>query len=112
MAEDGAWDLDAYAAEVSSEPFRFRLGGREFAAVHMSDINWLDAAGGEDFGPITGHQYLKLALGDQWADFAKIRLPSKAYNELQRRWYKHCGVDLPELDASAGSSETGTAPGQ
>lgn len=110
MAANGhgeVYDLDAYVAEVSHEPFRFRLGGVEFEAAHMSDIDWLPVAGGEDLtGNITGHQYLKLALGDQWEKFTKIPLSSEGYNELQRRWYKHAGIDLGEPDASPVSSET------
>jgi hypothetical protein len=104
---DGVWDLDAYAAEAQKEPFRFRLGGTAFTVPHISDIDWLSVAGGEDFGAMpTGHELLKLALGDQWKAFTDIPLSSEGYNELQRRWHRHSGIDLGEQDASPVSSET------
>ncbi len=111
VAGDDVFDLDAYAAEARQEPFRFRLGGQEFAAAHMRDINWQGIAGEEEFGaPRTGHELLKLALGDQWEKFEQIGLSSGGYNELQRRWHEHCGIDLGESGASDGSSEP--TPGQ
>lgn len=106
-SEAAVFDLDTYAAEARKEPFRFRLGGVEFEAAHISDIDWIAAAGGDDFSaPLTGHELLKRALGGQWEKFTAIPLSSEGYNELQRRWHKHSGIDLGESGASPGSSET------
>ena len=108
---DGVFDLDVFVKESAKTPFRFRLAGREFTAAHMADIDWLPVAGGKDFdGLLTGHQFLKLALGDQWDEFAEIPLASSGYNELQRLWYEHSGVELGESPASDGSSPTTPEP--
>ena len=108
---DGVFDLDVFVKEAKKEPFRFRLAGREFTAAHMADIDWLPVAGGKDFsGLLTGHEFLKLALGDQWEEFTEIPLASGGYNELQRRWYAHSGVELGESQGSGDSSETTPEP--
>ena len=108
---DGVFDLDVFVKEARKEPFRFRLAGREFTATHMADIDWLPVAGGKDFtGQLTGHEFLKLALGEQWEEFTAIPLASGGYNELQRRWYAHSGVELGESAGSGGSSPTTPEP--
>ena len=108
---DGVFDLDVFVKEAKKEPFRFRLAGREFTAAHMADIDWLPVAGGKDFsGLLTGHKFLKLALGDQWEEFTEIPLSSGGYNELQRKWYAHSGVELGESQGSGGSSGTTPEP--
>jgi hypothetical protein len=46
---------------------------------------------------------LRLALGDEWADFRKVPMPQYKLMPLFKAWQKHCGMEPGESSASSGS---------
>lgn len=89
-----ALDLDAWCAEARQEPFVFVLGGHTFTLPHVGSMDW------QVTRDSTINQLLRTALGDDFETFNALHLPADGYNELQRRWFEHSGITLPESPAS------------
>lgn len=105
-ADDSPFDfnLDAVEAEVELRPFRVHFGGRRWEFAHMQELNaWdvIEAAEGGDIRAVIGS--MELALGDQWPEFRKVRLPQYKLMPLFEAWQTHCGLKPGESEASAGS---------
>lgn len=98
------FDLDAYQAEAQREPFSFSLAGKTFVLPHLSDLDW-HLGIGEDGRPgdPTVYTLLRSGLGDQWAQFNKLKLTAAGYNALWEKWQQHSGVELGESSASPAS---------
>jgi len=103
-----AFDLDAFIAESSSEPFRFTFGGVEFtwpsrldlrAERALVDGNLWDALKMQ-FGPGQYDKFLEVGEG---FDIEAVRALFDAHA-------KHLGSSLGEPSASAGSSSTTAKP--
>jgi hypothetical protein len=98
------FNLDAVKAEVASTPFRVHWDGRRFSFQHMQDLDcWelLAAADSGEANAVMGS--LRLALGDEWADFRKVPMPQYKLMPLFKAWQKHCGMEPGESSASSGS---------
>ena len=95
------FNLDAVRAEVDLAPFRVHFDNRRWEFAHLQDLDiWdlVEAAEGGDMGAITGA--FKLALGNQYEDFRKVRLPQYKMMPLFKAWQKHCGMEPGESQAS------------
>ena len=98
------FNLDAVEAEVELTPFRVHFGGRRWEFAHLQALDsWdlIEAAEGGDIAAVIGS--MRLALGDQYDDFRKVRLPQYKLMPLFEAWRKHCGLSEGESLASAGS---------
>lgn len=96
------FNLDAVKAEVDLAPFRIHWGGRRFEMQHLEALDiWglLEAAEGGDSAAMVGA--FREALGDQWEDFRKIKLPQYKLKALFTAYREHCGLEPGESDASA-----------
>jgi hypothetical protein len=95
------FNLDAVKAEVELTPFRFHFDGRRWEMAHLQDLDiWdlVEAAEGGDVKAMLGS--FKLALGDDFDDFRKIRLPQYKLTALFKAYQKHCGLEPGESAAS------------
>ena len=95
------FNLDAVEAEVELRPFRVNFGGRRWTFLHMQELDaWeaIEAAASGDVGVVV--ESMKLALGDQWDDFRKQRMPQYKLMPLFKAWQKHSGVSAGESEAS------------
>lgn len=95
------FNLDTVEAEVELTPFRVHFGGRRWEFAHMQDLDaWdlIEAAEGGELAAVKGS--MELALGDQWPEFRKIRMPQYKVMPLFNAWRDHCGVKQGESVAS------------
>lgn len=102
-ADDQPFDfnLDAVRAEVDLAPFRVHFDNRRWEFAHLQDLDiWdlVEAADGGDMSAVTGA--FRLALGDQYEDFRKVRLPQYKMMPLFKAWQRHCGMEPGESQAS------------
>jgi hypothetical protein len=104
------YDLDAVAAEIVREPFRFRYGGREWEFAHMADVDWrvISAADTGDMDAVKSA--FRVALGDQVKEFDKLPQPISVMNDLFGRWMAHSGLNEGESPASPVSSGSTAGP--
>ena len=77
-ADDQPFDfnLDAVRSEVDLAPFRVHYDGRRWEFAHMEGLDiWdlVEAAEGGEVTAMTG--VFRLALGDDFADFRKVKFP-------------------------------------
>ncbi|WP_432091832.1 hypothetical protein [Streptomyces sp. NRRL F-5630] len=102
-ADDEPFDfnLDAVKAESDLTPFRVHFDGRRWEFAHLEGLDiWdvVEAADGGDLQAVLGA--LRLALGDQYTEFRKIRLPQYKVMALFRAYQRHCGMEPGESEAS------------
>ncbi|MFJ5089966.1 hypothetical protein [Streptomyces sp. NPDC088674] len=102
-ADDEPFDfnLDAVKAESDLTPFRVHFNGRRWEFAHLEGLDiWdvVEVADGGDLQAVLGA--LRLGLGDQYAEFRKIRLPQYKVMTLFRAYQKHCGMEPGESEAS------------
>jgi hypothetical protein len=98
------FNLDAVEAEVDLTPFRVHFGGRRWEFAHMQELDaWdlIEAAESGELAAVKGA--MELALGDQWKEFRKIRMPQYKLMPLFNAWRDHCGIKPGESPASDGS---------
>lgn len=99
------YNLDAWIAESRREPFRFQLGGKQFAMPAaaeldksvLSSVN-LDRPSASDIETL-----MSIGLGDQWPEFNAQPAPLGALGELFKQWQRHEGVTVGESSASTDS---------
>jgi hypothetical protein len=104
------YDLDAAAAEIIREPFRFRYGGREWEFAHMADVDWRVISDADTGDMDAVKKAFKIALGDQAKEFDKLPQPISVMNNLFSRWLKHSGLNEGESLASLDSSGSTAGP--
>jgi hypothetical protein len=95
------FNLDAVKAEVELSPFRLHFDGRRWEMAHLQELDiWdlVEAAEGGDAKAMLGA--FKLALGDDFDDFRKIRLPQYKLTALFKAYQQHCGLEPGESAAS------------
>ncbi|MGC9544030.1 hypothetical protein [Streptomyces sp. UG1] len=88
------FNLDAVEPEQELTPFRFHWGGRRFVMRHLDDLDvWavLHLADAGDIAAMVGA--FEAALGDQWDDFRKIRMPQYKLRALFKAYREHCRID-------------------
>lgn len=106
-ADDEPFDfnLDALKPEAEHRPFLLHFAGRRWTLTNVNELNAWDiaaAAQGGEVEAVIGA--LRLALGDQWADFQKLQLPQWKVMPLFRAWKQASGdVDPGESSASSDS---------
>lgn len=103
-AASGVFDLDAVAAEATSEPFAFQHGGRTWTLPHLqdSDARWMLREGNPG-DQESMREMIQAGLGDQYPEFMKVPLSMRQVEHLFRAWTEHSGVDVGESGASSGS---------
>lgn len=95
------FNLDAVKAESDLVPFRVHFDGRRWDFDHMESLDiWdlVEAAEGGEVQAMIG--VFKTALGDNFTDFRKVRLPQYKMKALFDAYRKHCGLEPGESDAS------------
>lgn len=102
-ADDQPFDfnLDAVKSEVELTPFRVHFDGRRWELAHMEGLDVWDlaeAAEGGEISAMTG--IFRISLGDQWADFRKLKFPQYKMKALFNAYRKHCGMEPGESEAS------------
>jgi hypothetical protein len=102
-ADDKPFDfnLDAVKAEVDLTPFRVHFDGRRWEFAHMEGLNvWelVEAAEGGEVRAMIG--IFQAALGDDFADFRKVKFPQYKMKALFAEYRKHCGMQPGESEAS------------
>lgn len=102
MATDkpaAVFNLDGFKAEGELKPFPVNFKGKLYNMVHLDNLDGFDTIDAfmlNDAG--STKEVLKMALGDDHAEFRKGK-PSKAMlDELVKRYLAHCGVDTGKLD--------------
>lgn len=93
------FDLDAFAAETTSEPFRFRFGGDEFELPGTVDLRV--AAKLQD-GKVV--ESLQTLIGpDQWERLDGLPgvFDYRVARELFIQYGRHLGIDLGESPGSS-----------
>lgn len=104
----GYTDLDAYAAEATWEPFKFKWADREWFMVHQREIDtWDIIRDDEELEGLSRNEQIlelfELGLQDQWAEFKDIRLPLGVMDKLFDDYNAYCGTSPGEGKRSAGS---------
>ncbi len=102
-ADDQPFDfnLDAVRSEVDLAPFRVHYDGRRWEFAHMEGLDiWdlVEAAEGGEVTAMTG--VFRLALGDDFADFRKVKFPQYKMKALFAAYRQHCGLEPGESQAS------------
>jgi hypothetical protein len=93
-------NLDSLERETDEvkEPYSFVLDGRTWTALNPNDADWQDLA---DLDIRDLRAVLRLFLGDDYADFEKVRLPGWKVNKLSEAIVQHYGLaNLGEAPAS------------
>jgi hypothetical protein len=91
-------DLDTLEREGQpEEPFVTRLGGKEFTFSDPMETEWQDLV---VISPQDTVAFLRALLGDQYADFAKHRMPFWKLAHLTRSVQEYYGMLNPEGIAS------------
>lgn len=92
MAE--VFDLDAFIAEKTGEPFRFRFGGADYELPPSIDIR---IPGMLSNGDIAG-AFRRMVGADQWERISASDavLDQRAMLELVKRYVEHSGLGLGE----------------
>ena len=98
------FDLDAVKSEIDLTPWRVKFGGRRWSFEHLQGLDVWDLIEGADQGDLQqGIQVFKIALGDQFEEFRKIRLPQFKLEALFKQYEAHCGVKPGESEGSTSS---------
>ncbi|MEV7364244.1 hypothetical protein ACWENS_10735 [Streptomyces sp. NPDC004532] len=95
------FNLDAVQAEVELRPFRVHFNGRRWEFAHMEGLDiWdlVEAAEGGEVRAMIG--IFKAALGEDFADFRKVKFPQYKMKALFTAYRKHCGLEPGESEAS------------
>lgn len=105
-ADDKPFDfnLDAVKAETELLPFRVHFDGRRFEMAHLESLDVWDllvAAGQGDMGMMLAA--FKAALGGDYEEFRKVKLPQFKLKALFKAYQAHCGVESGESQASTDS---------
>lgn len=107
------YDLDAVAAEVAKEPFRFRYRGQDWSLAHLSDVDWRVVSKADTGDLEAVHAALRAGLGDeQWTAWEQVPQPISAMTKLFDRWLHHSGLRAGESPASTDSFESTAGPSQ
>lgn len=95
------FNLDAVKSEVELTPFRVHFDGRRWEFAHMEGLDiWdlVEAAEGGEVRAMVG--VFQTALGDDFADFRKVKLPQYKMKALFSAYRDHCGLESGESEAS------------
>lgn len=95
------FNLDTVKAEVELTPFRFHFNGRRWEMAHLEDLDvWslVEAAERGEIGAMLG--IFETALGSDFTDFRKVKLPQYKLKALFNAYREHCGFEAGESDAS------------
>jgi hypothetical protein len=95
------FNLDAVKAESQLLPFRVHFDGRRWEFAHMEALDVWDLVEAVEKGEVAAMvSIFQAALGDQWEDFHKVRLPQYKMKALFAEYRKHCGLEPGESAAS------------
>ncbi|WP_331445868.1 hypothetical protein [Streptomyces xanthochromogenes] len=96
------FNLNAVQAETELRPFRFMWGeNRRWTMEHLEALDiWglMESAEAGDMAAMVGA--FREAMGDEWEDFRKIKLPQYKLKALFAAYRQHCGLEPGESDAS------------
>lgn len=102
-ADDQPFDfnLDSVQAEVDLAPFRVHHGGRRFEFAHLQGLDVWDLVGAAEAGDLGATLGLfRVALGDSFDEFRKIKLAQFKMQKLFAAYQQHCGLQPGESEAS------------
>ncbi|WP_030303509.1 hypothetical protein [Streptomyces katrae] len=102
-ADDQPFDfnLDSVQAEVDLAPFRVHHGGRRWEFAHLQGLDVWDLVGAAETGDLGATLGLfRVALGDSFDDFRKIKLAQFKMQKLFAAYQQHCGLEPGESGAS------------
>lgn len=95
------FNLDTVKAEVELTPFRVHFDGRRWEMLHLQDLDIWDLVEAAEGGDVKAMLVaFKLALGDEFENFRKIRLPQYKLTALFKAYQQHCGLEPGESAAS------------
>lgn len=95
------FNLDTVEAEVELIPFRVHHGGRRFEFAHLQGLDVWDLVGAAETGDMGATLGLfRVALGDSFDDFRKIKLAQYKMQKLFAAYQQHCGLEPGESEAS------------
>lgn len=98
------FNLDAFKAETELLPFRFHWNSKRWTMEHVEALDSWDliaASSTRELDILI--KVFEAALGDQYEEFRKIRLPQFKVKGLFDAYMSHCGVDPGE---SLGSTDS------
>ncbi|MFF4547253.1 hypothetical protein ACFY1J_24005 [Streptomyces sp. NPDC001406] len=101
------FNLDAVQPEQDHPPFRVHWGGRRWTFMHLAELDvWdvLELADAGDVAAMVGA--FRAALGEQWGDFRKIRMPQYKLRRLFDAYREHCRIDEDGNPLDGQSEET------
>ena len=91
-----AYDLDAAIREDVGAVFTFTVGGKQFTLPHQKDVDKSTLVIAAATESAAGMAQLKIALGEQWRAFDKIKLSVDGIDKLFNAWNLHSGVAAGE----------------
>lgn len=95
------FNLDTVEAEVELTPFRVHHGGRRFEFAHLQGLDVWDLVGAAETGDMGATLGLfRVALGDSFDDFRKVKLAQYKMQALFAAYQRHCGLEPGESAAS------------
>ncbi|MBT2477650.1 hypothetical protein [Streptomyces sp. ISL-94] len=95
------FNLDTVEAEVDLIPFRVHHGGKRFEFAHLQGLDVWDLVGAAEAGDMGATLGLfRVALGDSFDDFRKVKLAQYKMQALFAAYQKHCGLEPGESEAS------------
>ncbi|MFD5468903.1 hypothetical protein [Streptomyces sp. NPDC127105] len=102
------FNLDAIEPPAELSPFLVQFSGKRWSFLHMQELDcWglLEAAREGQVSAMLGA--FKAALGDQFGEFRKLRMPQWKLKPLFAAWQKHCGMneDGTPIDAADDTSD-------
>lgn len=95
------FNLDTVQAEVDLAPFRVHHGGRRWEFAHLQGLDVWDLVGAAETGDLGATLGLfRVALGDDFEDFRKVKLAQFKMTKLFEAYRAYCGVESGESAAS------------
>ncbi len=95
------FNLDAVQAEVDTSPWVTNWGGKPWTFVHWEELDMWEQIALADSGELKATKaVIAMALGDQYVEFSKIRLPRYKFTALWKAYSAFCGIDAGESQDS------------
>jgi hypothetical protein len=95
------FNLDAVRAEVDTSSWVINWGGRSWTFLHFEELDVWDQISAAGLGNTEAMaKVFEFALGDQWPEFRKIRLPLYKTKALWKAYEEYCGINAGESQDS------------
>lgn len=98
------YNLDAVKAETDLTPWLVHFGGKRWSFLHLEELGEWEIVEAAERGEASAMlAVFREALGDQFPEFRKLKLPRYKAKDLWEKYQAHCGAEPGESDGSTAS---------